>query len=61
MRRWACRWVCASTRAAKPVPGPTSILPAHTLAASYGNFDDEDEDDEDDDLDLDLDNETESF
>ncbi len=35
-----------------PVPGPTSVLPAATLAASYGNFDDEDEDDEDDDLDL---------
>ena len=31
-----------------PVPGPTSILPAATLAQSYGNFDDEDEDDEDD-------------
>ncbi|MDQ2924262.1 MAG: DNA-directed RNA polymerase subunit alpha [Acidobacteriota bacterium] len=34
-----------------PVPGPTSVLPAATLAASYGNFDDED-DDEDDDLDM---------
>src|ERR1700689_5880404 len=34
------------------VPGPTSVLPAATLAASYGNFDDEDEDDEEDDLDL---------
>ena len=33
-----------------PVPGPTSVLPAATLAASYGNFDDEDED-EDEDLD----------
>ena len=33
------------------VPGPTSVLPAQTLAASYGGFDDE-EDDEDDDLDL---------
>ena len=34
-----------------PVPGPTSVLPAATLAASFGNFDDddEDEDDEDDD------------
>ncbi|MEO6924197.1 MAG: DNA-directed RNA polymerase subunit alpha, partial [Bryocella sp.] len=30
-----------------PVPGPTSVLPAATLAASYGNFDDEEEDDED--------------
>jgi DNA-directed RNA polymerase subunit alpha len=36
-----------------PVPGPTSILPAATLAQSYSNFDDEDEDeDEEDDLDL---------
>jgi DNA-directed RNA polymerase subunit alpha len=39
-----------------PVPGPTSVLPAATLAASFGNFDDDDEDeDEDDDDDLDLD------
>ena len=35
-----------------PQPGPTSVLPAATLAASFGNFDDDDED-EDDDLDLD--------
>jgi DNA-directed RNA polymerase subunit alpha len=36
-----------------PVPGPTSVLPAATLAASYGSFDDDDEDeDEEDDLDL---------
>ena len=42
-----------------PVPGPTSVLPAATLAASYGNFDDEDEDEEEDDLD--LVNEPESF
>ena len=42
-------------------PGPTSVLPAATLAASYGNFDDDDEDDdEDDDLIL-PDNETENF
>jgi DNA-directed RNA polymerase subunit alpha len=40
------------------IPGPTSILPAATLAASYGSFDDE-EDDEDEDLD--LVNETETF
>ena len=33
-----------------PVPGPTSVLPAATLAASYGSFDDE-ERDEDEDLD----------
>ena len=31
-----------------PVPGPTSVLPAATLAASFGNFDDEDEDEEED-------------
>ena len=46
-----------------PVPGPTSVLPAATLAASYGNFDDDD-DDEDDDEDDDLilpGNETENF
>ena len=43
-----------------PVPGPTSVLPAATLAASFGNFDD-DEDDEDDDEDLDLANEPENF
>ncbi len=34
-----------------PQPGPTSVLPAATLAASFGNFDD-DEDDDDEDLDL---------
>ena len=44
-----------------PVPGPTSVLPAATLAASYGNYDDDDEDeDEDDDLIL-PENETENF
>ena len=31
-----------------PVPGPTSVLPAATLAASFGSFDDEDEDEDDD-------------
>jgi DNA-directed RNA polymerase subunit alpha len=41
-----------------PQPGPTSVLPAATLAASFGNFDDDDEDDDDD---LDLSNETENF
>jgi len=41
-----------------PVPGPTSVLPAATLAASYGNFDDEEEDEDDD---LDLGNEPENF
>ena len=42
-----------------PVPGPTSVLPAATLAASFGSFDDED--DEDDDEDLDLPAEAENF
>jgi len=41
-----------------PVPGPTSVLPAATLAASYGNFDDEDEDEDDDELDLGAEPET---
>jgi DNA-directed RNA polymerase subunit alpha len=41
-----------------PVPGPTSVLPAATLAASYSNFDDEDEDEDED---LELANEPESF
>ena len=46
-----------------PVPGPTSVLPAATLAASYGGFDDDDEDeDEDEDDDLILPSgETENF
>jgi DNA-directed RNA polymerase subunit alpha len=39
------------------IPGPTSILPAATLAASY-SFDDEEEDEDED---LDLINETETF
>jgi DNA-directed RNA polymerase subunit alpha len=43
-----------------PVPGPTSVLPAATLAASYANFDDEEED-EDEDLDLDLAVEPDTF
>jgi DNA-directed RNA polymerase subunit alpha len=29
-----------------PQPGPTSVLPAATLAASFGNFDDDDDDDD---------------
>jgi len=33
-----------------PVPGPTSVLPAATLAASFGNFDDEEDEDDEDDL-----------
>jgi DNA-directed RNA polymerase subunit alpha len=41
-----------------PVPGPTSVLPAATLAASFGNFDD---DEDDDDEDLDLPSEPENF
>jgi DNA-directed RNA polymerase subunit alpha len=44
-----------------PQPGPTSVLPSATLAASYGGFDDDDEDDEDEDDDLDLANEPENF
>ena len=44
-----------------PVPGPTSVLPAATLAASFGNFDDDDEEeDEDDDLVMPV-NEPENF
>ena len=42
------------------VPGPTSILPAAALAASYNDFDDDEEDD-DEDLDVPLQNETENF
>jgi DNA-directed RNA polymerase subunit alpha len=42
-----------------PQPGPTSVLPAATLAASFGNFDDDDDEDEDDDLE--LPNEPENF
>jgi DNA-directed RNA polymerase subunit alpha len=43
-----------------PVPGPTSILPAAALAASYGsNYDDDDEDDLEGDIA--LQNETENF
>jgi DNA-directed RNA polymerase subunit alpha len=41
-----------------PVPGPTSILPAATLAAGFGSYDDDE--DEDEDLEL-AGNETESF
>jgi DNA-directed RNA polymerase subunit alpha len=35
-----------------PVPGPTSVLPAAALAASFGDYDDDDEDDDDDEMDL---------
>ena len=44
-----------------PQPGPTSVLPSATLAASYGSFDDDDDEDEDDDEDLDLIAEPENF
>jgi len=45
-----------------PQPGPTSVLPAATLAASYGSFDDdEDDEDEDEEDDLDVVNERENF
>jgi DNA-directed RNA polymerase subunit alpha len=42
-----------------PQPGPTSVLPAATLAASFGNFDDDEDEDEDEDLELPA--ETENF
>ena len=41
------------------VPGPTSVPPATTLAASYSHFDDEDE--PLDSVDLQLPTETENF
>src|ERR1700678_1356750 len=44
-----------------PQPGPTSVLPAATLAASFGNFDDDDEDEDEEDLDLDMAAEPENF
>ncbi len=45
-----------------PVPGPTSVLPAATLAASYSFDDDDDEDeDEDEEDELDLASEPENF
>ncbi len=48
-----------------PQPGPTSVLPAATLAASFGNFDDDDDDDlddeDEDDFDIPALNETENF
>jgi DNA-directed RNA polymerase subunit alpha len=44
-----------------PQPGPTSVLPAATLAASFGNFDDDDDEDEDEDLDLEMASEPENF
>ena len=40
------------------VPGPTSVLPAAALAASYGSYDD---DDEDLDSDIGVQSETENF
>ena len=44
-----------------PQPGPTSVLPAATLAASYGSFDDEDEDEEEEDFEPEMHNEPENF
>jgi DNA-directed RNA polymerase subunit alpha len=35
-----------------PVPGPTSVLPAAALAASFGDYDVDDDDDDDDEMDL---------
>jgi DNA-directed RNA polymerase subunit alpha len=44
------------------VPGPTSVLPAATLAASYNRFEDDDEDDEDlESIDAPLQSEPENF
>ncbi len=47
------------------VPGPTSVLPATTLAASYNRFGDDDDDDDvdglEDDVDLALQSEPENF
>src|SRR5450432_454419 len=43
-----------------PVPGPTSVLPAATLAASFGSFDDDDEDEDEED-DMELASEPENF
>jgi DNA-directed RNA polymerase subunit alpha len=44
------------------VPGPTSVLPAATLAASYNRFEDDDEEDEDlEAADLPLQSEPENF
>ena len=45
------------------VPGPTSVLPAATLAASYNRYDDDDDDDEDDldGVDIPLQSEPENF
>jgi DNA-directed RNA polymerase subunit alpha len=45
-----------------PVPGPTSVLPAATLAESYGSFDDDDDDeDEEEEDDVELASEPENF
>jgi DNA-directed RNA polymerase subunit alpha len=45
------------------VPGPTSVLPAATLAASYNRYDDEEDDDEEDldSVDVPLQSEPENF
>jgi DNA-directed RNA polymerase subunit alpha len=44
------------------VPGPTSVLPAATLAASYNRYDDDDEDEEDlEGVDIPLQSEPENF
>jgi DNA-directed RNA polymerase subunit alpha len=43
------------------VPGPTSVLPAATLAASYGRFEDEEEDEDLDGADVPLQSEPENF
>ena len=43
------------------VPGPTSVLPAATLAASYNRYDDDDDDEEDLEMDIPLQSEPENF
>ena len=42
----------------QPQPGPTSVLPAATLAASFNSFDDEEDEEEDEDFPM---PETENF
>ena len=42
----------------QPQPGPTSVLPAATLAASFNSFDDEEDEEEDEDFQM---PETENF
>ena len=43
------------------VPGPTSVLPAATLAASYSRFDEEEDDEDLEGVDVPLQSEPENF